>query len=112
MGRFIPDKHKRIRYRHEEKNHTQPPKNQPAPPIVTLTISNPKPRDMIGFYFVTPEKPVTDYKGLAERLAGLYGFDVEVLYEDWWKWFVVKLAQRVEYRVIEEYTLKALEEPT
>lgn len=108
MASFIPDKHKRVRKLHEKKNNIQPNRNQPAPKIWTPLIFKPKPKDQIGYYCVNPGKPV-DLDAVASRLAELYGMNVWI-YESLFGCFDVYLENKTEVQIIEEYTMRALED--
>lgn len=95
----------------EERKRIQdalPTKNQPQPKIWTVTLFDPKPRDKIGYYIVSSVEKV-DLKRVANGLAVLFGFDVYV-FENVLNSFDVYLAKPVEFRFIEEYTLKVLSE--
>ena len=111
-NRFAPDssqtKDKRSMTSERSEKHDTPMRNQPRVKIWTVTLFQPKPKDKIIHYLVTPEKPL-DVKKVAERMAELYDMDV-YLYGNFFNFFEVYLERAVEFRRIEQVTLQVLGE--
>ena len=110
--RFVPDssqtKDKRSMTSERSEQQVSPTRNQPQVKIWTVTLFQPKPKDKIIHYLVTPEKPL-DIKKVAERMAELYGMNV-YLYGNFFNFFEIYLEKPVEFSTIERVTLQVLSE--